>query len=216
MIKALEFTLAVNRCMGCSECPQTVLGEAYKSPKKSFSEEDFRTIVDKMPMDCFAHFSGFNEAMLHPKFADFFEYVGARGLRIYLYTTLVGLNERKAEAVAKSNVEYIRLHLPNKSEFMFDETRWLKLLDLFMATGKPFSPMTLADLDPDFHAELSGRGITVERPQILSRAGNNGWTAPGRPITGPVTCQAARWRMNEVMPSGDVYLDSMDWALKMP
>lgn len=216
MRKAIEITLSVSKCLQCKACPQPALAEAYKSPKRMMSDEDFKTIVDKVPADCEFHYSGFSETMLHPNFAEYFKYTDWKGLRVHLFSTLVGLNERKAEAIAKSNVEYIRIHLPNKSEFIFDETRWLKLLDLFLTTGKPFSAMSLADLDPDFQHELSKRGVTVERPQVLSRAGSLGWHAEGRPLKGPITCQARRHHMNECLPNGDVYICSHDWNLLMP
>jgi radical SAM protein with 4Fe4S-binding SPASM domain len=216
MIKALEMTLAVNNCLSCLHCPQAALGDVYKSDKRRMRLADFYTIVDKIPKDCQLHFSGFNEAMMHPDFSEMLLFASKSDLEIHLFTTLVGLNHEKAGAILNSDIASIRLHLPNGVEFKYDIQKWLKLLDMFLDTGKSFTAMSLHEIEPALENALMERGIAVENPQVLSRAGNLGWVAANKPITGPVTCQAQRWHMNECMPTGDVYLCSMDWGLKMP
>lgn len=212
----MEFSLMIGKCLGCLYCPQTALGNAYKSDKRTFSIGDFRIVLDKLPHDCQVHFSGMYENLLHPQFDEFLDYAVSKGFKPFLFTTLVGLNAKKLDAIKRATFSQIRLHCPNKTEFVYDNVKWLALLDLFLTAGKGFTAMSLYPLEPVLQAEMDARKITVELPTILSRGGNLGWVSAGRPIKGAVTCQAQRWHLNECLPNGDVVLCCHDWGLTMP
>lgn len=206
MNKTLEFTLTVNGCLGCKMCPQQKLGRAYTDPKKKMVWDDFKTILDKLPIDCRVDFSGYSEPFLNPVAPDFISEAVFRGFKVHLFTTLVGLTEIGAEKLSKARPEYVRLHAPDLKEFTYDTAKWLKQFKMFQEKSRlPFTVMAMSDVDHEISKAVMDSGHVIEYPTMLSRAGNLGWVAPHRPITGRVNCAMSRYHSNVVLPNGDVW-----------
>jgi radical SAM protein with 4Fe4S-binding SPASM domain len=181
------------------------------------SRGDFDTILSKLPQDCEAHFSGFSEPFLHRDAAEMMALAASLGHEVHLYTTLMGLNARQAEHLAKAKLACVRLHVPDTVGLKVRTDIWLRQLDLFLTTGHPFTCMAMGPLDPQLQFVLSNRGINVELPEMLSRAGNL-WQPPHtRVVAGqPMRCTMSRWHSNVVLPNGDVYGCCMDYGLTVP
>lgn len=215
MTKALEFTLQVNRCLGCSMCPQDKLGAAYTSPKTRMTIQDFDTMLNKVPKDVQIHPSGFSEPFLHPNACDMIGSAIVKGYQVWVYSTLVGLKPGCIDVLSVYKPHFWRVHVPDGKQFVFNEEKWIEQHELFLLAKIHATYMAMAEPSEFIKRHFALKGIPVELPDMLSRAGNL-WTPKKRPIEGPITCEARRWHMNVCLPNGDVVLCSMDYSLKMP
>jgi radical SAM protein with 4Fe4S-binding SPASM domain len=212
VIRSLEFTFSISGCLDCVYCPQSKLNAQYKSEKRRFTFEDFYKVLGKLPADVRVDASGYSEPFLNPIAALCMRTGGDAGREVYLYSTLVGLTDNQAFHLKHTKLAYVRLHLPDTVGLKISTGAWLRYFDRFLATGHPFSAMAMGPLAPDLAEEMNRRGIQVELPEMINRAGN-AWQ--DRHIAGPVTCNAERWHQNVILPNGDVYLCCCDYGLQM-
>lgn len=204
-MKAIEFTLTISPCMNCSMCPQDKLAAAYQGTQRVMTMANFMTILDKLPLDVVADFSGFSEPFLNPLAVEMMRRATDKGHQVRLFTTLSGFQKAQVETLALVPLNYVRLHVPDATGFKMNTDRWLERYELFKATGHKYSAMCMTDaVDPLIEQALNRDGVKVERPTMLSRAGNLGWVEPNLPLVGPITCNASRWFQNVVLPNGAV------------
>ena len=213
---SIEFTLLVNNCLGCTICPQDKLGDAYTSKTRRMSPEDFVTILGKLPLAVRIDFSGFNEPYLHPACATFIIMAITRGFKVHVYSTLMGMREKQAKHLAVHEPEYFRVHVPDRTHLRINDDLWIRQHEIFLASGIHGSYMAM-DYPTDKVREylLDKKGIEVELPTMISRAGNLEFMRPEKK-TGPIRCAAERWHSNVVLPNGDVVACCMDWSLTLP
>lgn len=212
-MKTIEMTLTVSGCLGCEFCPQQKLGRAYTDAKKKMSWGDFSAILEKLSLDTQIHFSGYSESLLHPLAPDFIAESVWRGFQTHWYTTLVPLSVLGARKLSGLKLEYIRIHVPDRKAFTYDDHKWIAHHELFLSAKLPATYMAMDELTPKVKAYLDALGIKVELPTMLSRAGNL-WDRPK--IEGHIHCAMNRWHSNTILPNGDAYLCCMDFGLTAP
>jgi radical SAM protein with 4Fe4S-binding SPASM domain len=214
MIRAIEFTLSVSNCLSCHFCPQDKLAGAYNSDVKKMTLSDFITIVHKLPDDVELDFSGFSEPFLNPLCGQMIFHASQQGRKINLYTTLMGLSESQSDLLKQSKIEYIRIHVPDNKGLLIKNEPWLRQFNLFLTTKLPFTAMAMGEIDNTLAVILDKRGVKVEIPTMINRAGNLDWLDAGRPISGGVTCAAERYHQNVVLPDGTVAGCCCDYSIE--
>ena len=89
----LEITtsIPVKGCaVDCVFCPQRLLVERYKG-NKSLTFEDYKKIIDKLPLEVRITFAGFTEPWLHRECTDMLLYAYDKGHDIAAFTTGIGM-----------------------------------------------------------------------------------------------------------------------------
>lgn len=203
-MSAIEFTLSISNCLSCHFCPQDKLGAAYKSDKRTMTVEDFKTILNKLPMDCQVDFSGFSECFLNPNACKMIELAAKSGRKFVIYSTLVGLKPCCVEVLKHYPPAVFRVHVPDGEALKFPEQRWVKQHEMFLATGIKATYMAMATPTEPIRRYLAIKGIPLELPDMLSRGGNLAHIKTHE-INGPIRCTMNRWFNNVVLPNGDVY-----------
>lgn len=211
----LEFTLRVNNCLGCHVCPQDKLGAAYKSDVRVMSPETFVTILGKLPLAVRLDFSGFNEPYLHPNCHSFIIMALTRGNPVHVYSTLIGMRANQAKDLAVHEPQFFRVHVPDQKHLLLNDNLWIRQHELFLTSGIKGSYMAMEQLTPKVAEHLKNKGIEVELPHMISRAGNLEFMRPEKKL-GPIRCFANRWHCNVVLPNGDIVGCCMDWSLTLP
>lgn len=213
-MSAIEFTLSISNCLSCHFCPQDKLGAAYKSDKRVMTVEDFKTILDKLPMDCQVDFSGFSECFLNPNACKMIELAAKSGRKFVIYSTLVGLKPCCVEVLKHYPPSVFRVHVPDGEALKLPEQQWVKQHEMFLATGIKASYMAMREPSESMRLYLAIKDIVVDLPDMLSRGGNLAHI-PVREISGPMRCTMNRWHNNVVLPNGDVYGCCMDYTLSV-
>lgn len=175
----------------------------------------FNTVIDKLPKDVQIHFSGFSEPFLNPQCGSMIRNARSAGFRVHLYTTLMGMTEAQAELIRDCHIDVIRLHVPDGKHLKIVKELWLRQLNVFLSLGKSFTAMAMGSIqDRELAAILERKGIKVELPEMLSRAGNLWNPNPnGRKFK---ACSMNRWHSNIILPNGDVVGDCHDYGLTVP
>ena len=135
----LEFNLNMGCSLNCIYCPQEKIlktyGERYDGKKRHMTFEEFKKIVDRHLNPCaIVAFSGMSEPFENSDFVHMAEYASESGYRIFLNTSLMGMNNEKFERLKGVEIESIILHIPdreNHSKFKITN-EYLDLLDKFI------------------------------------------------------------------------------------
>tara|TARA_R110000851_G_scaffold212170_8_gene364857 strand:- start:3185 stop:4873 length:1689 start_codon:yes stop_codon:yes gene_type:complete len=101
----LEVTvnIAKNGCaVACIVCPQEKLSTKYnlypdKDRVRDLSFEDFKKVIDKVPLTTRIDFSGYTEPYLNKDCSNMIKYVHDKGHTVSVYTTLVGAEEKDVD-----------------------------------------------------------------------------------------------------------------------
>ena len=226
-LSMLEFNLNIGCSLNCTYCPQDKLINTYcekYGKKKHLSYTEFQKIVDRQLNPCAViSFSGMSEPFENPDFVPMAEYAFEHGFRIFLNTTLMGMNEEKFLRISKVNFERIFLHIPDeKKNSKFQITKeYLDLLDRFIKrfrniiggyschSDKEDSRITniISQFDIEMRAgtdNLNDRGGTLE---ILNQ---------GFQHSGALICTAGETSVfaHVVMPNGEMALCCNDYKLE--
>jgi radical SAM protein with 4Fe4S-binding SPASM domain len=213
-MSSLEFTLNISDCLGCGFCPQEKLGRAYHSEKRAMTVEDFKTILDKLPMDCQVDFSGFSECFLNPDVCKMIELAARSGRRFVIYSTLVNFRKCCVDVLKAYPPNVFRVHVPDGEALKFPEERWVEYHELFLMSRVGASYMAMRQPSDFIKRYLAIKNIPLEIPTMLSRGGNLEHVAV-REINGPIKCTMNRWHNNVVLPNGDVYGCCMNYDLSV-
>lgn len=210
----------------CSYCPQTAIGRAYKRRQgpKDMTLDTFETCLKKLPPDVVINFTGFYEPFLNQDCTQMIHLAVARGHRVRLSTTVMGLTAD--QVVQLRGVPFIKfaVHLPDArglTRIRTDDT-YMAALDALLEGGISGLGFHVhvgengpEPIEPAVQARLDAAGIAPENRWLITRAGNidiAGRKTPGR-IEGRLKL-CPRLRHNVLMPNGDVALCCMDWRLK--
>jgi radical SAM protein with 4Fe4S-binding SPASM domain len=213
-VSALEFTLNISNCLGCGFCPQEKLGNAYHSEKRTMTVEDFKTILDTLPMDCQVDFSGFSECFLNPDACKMIELAAVSGRRFVVYTTLVGIKPCCVEVLKAHHPNVLRVHVPDGKALTFPEDKWVEFHERFLLSRVPATYMSMAEPSDFIKRYLAIKGIPLELPEMINRGGNLEHIAK-KNIDGPMRCTMNRWHQNVALPNGDVYGCCQDYSLSV-
>ena len=103
----------------CNYCPQDSLRDAYGDDVKYMSLADFKTIVDKLPLNVRLDFSGQAEPWVNPECTDMFEYAMQKGFRTAIFTTLYNWDEATVHRMGKllfnyaRQIDIVKIHFPD-------------------------------------------------------------------------------------------------------
>jgi hypothetical protein len=201
----LEITTVAGCRVGCQVCPQGTFLRAYRG-ERALALDRFKQCVDKVPDWVQIDFSGFAEPWLNYQCSDMLEYA-ARGHRVYVYTTLVGMSENDARRLDAVAPKHLGIHIRDKDDRSPIHEANLYLIKLlhpseFISHGPPH-PAVVPYLTP---------GVPVANCRLNSRAGKV-WAGEYR--TGPLRCSSTRrHRHNVMLPDGTVVLCCMDYGMQ--
>ena len=227
-IVVMEVTTTVGCPIDCKYCPQSNLLEAYKSPVRVLTLEDFKRYLDKLPRGISISFAGFAEPFLNPQCAEMILYAHINGFQVSLYTTLMGMSTRDWETIRNIEFRHFDLHFPdtlNASKIPVSDP-YLKLLERviierrrwcstdFGAAHGPLHPKVKALLGkyPAWHHV----GISPPSLPVHDRAGlvMDPPEMPHRYFPGKVRCMNNEMLdRNVLLPDGSVTLCCMDFGL---
>lgn len=211
----LEITTKIGCKLACKFCPQKTLVTNYTDKNVTlFKLDNFYKILETVPTTIDIHFSGFSEPFLNSDMPDMLEFVYKKGHKIFLYSTLVGLDQRGVEALKKYTPTFTRIHIADEKAMRVEDDKWIFYHELFLQTNIVGSYMAMGNVTEKIQNYLNSKGIFYEIPVMISRGGN--LDLQTHYIDGPSICSMDRWHQNVVLPNGDVYACCMDYGLTMP
>jgi hypothetical protein len=201
------------------------------------SLDDFKTVVDKLPLDVRLDFSGQAEPWTNPVCTDMFEYAMQKGFKAAIFTTLYNWDEdtvhRMGDLVMKyaSQIEIFKIHFPDEAGNMKGwkyseawEYAYIGMRTIVQAAGVYYEAMTMSD-DGVHPAIRHLPGVGVSHSWSIAahdRAGTlDTDKVKEQPVkfglkhTGPVKCsKTANYNQNVLLPTGEIGLCCMDYAMK--
>ena len=115
----LEITPLIGCSNVCEYCPQTTLIKQYRekcSDDKEMSLEQFKKYISTIPTDVDIHFTGYVEPLLAKDAPEMIEHAYAKGHRVMLNTTLMGMTPELWDRFSKNIVfKDVHIHLPSGS-----------------------------------------------------------------------------------------------------
>jgi len=212
----LEITPKIGCSISCAYCPQDKLIAAYSKRSNIFelTFDNFKTCLDKVPLNVDVIFSGMCEPFLNPDCSKMVLYAHERGHKVGVDTTLAGMNLSDIEIMEKIPFRYFGVHLPSKEakEQIKVDNNYLTLLDKISKSR--------IKIFYKFHGSLP-------HPQVKSIVGNIHWapivTRSGnlkrenrlypKRKKGVIGCRRNLcW--NVLLPNGDVLLCSSDYGVQ--
>lgn len=227
-MSAIEITTVINCRVQCQYCPQTKLVSAYTKKSKTYymSLADFKTCIDKIPLNMEIWFSGFGEPWLNPECTQMILYAHQRGHKIIVCTTLVGMKASDIALIESVPFQLFCVHLPSEeeNEKILAYNEYLEVLDVLLKSkiklkylfrGKAIHPKVKSLINKSIYGFLWYQLVK----RLLSslphtRAGNIEITDKPKPRRrrGVIGCR--RQGQFVLLPNGDVVLCCMDYGLK--
>jgi len=224
----IDITTRIGCSVNCKYCPQDVfLRQYYKGDRNRESFMSVDTLVrciEHMPDNSSFQFAGFVEPFLNPDCVELIRKVCEMGRIVNLYTTLVGLDERKLREVMELPIDFITLHVADEKGYAKIPVteEYYAMLELIInhkrKDGSPFVGMCNAQAQPDQRVAKICGGNYIISSSLLDRAGNlDGEGLIGKSITtGKITCGVcgSGLNKNELLPDGTLLLCCMDYGMK--
>lgn len=210
MIKTLEISVVSKCAVNCSFCAQDVLAVAYGQGEKTLTLANYIATLEKLPKDVRICFAGYVEPFLNPQTPEMIAHAIDAGFHeVQLFSTLIGLREAGVKILASHRPNYNRIHVPDQVAMRIPDATWIRQHEIWRQTGIPCSYMSMGELTPGVNEYLTGLGVTVDKPTMLSRSGNV-WKV--EPKVGRVICAMNRYHENVLLPNGEVYGCCMTYA----
>lgn len=213
----LEISTRIGCSVNCKHCPQSLLCGKYKGVKE-MALDDFKKIVDKVPLRIAIVFSGFCEPFLNKDCVEMIEYAHKRGHQIWLYTTLVGLDRDKWDRIKEIPFAIFNVHLPDKNEYanipvnedyfeLLDEIIKNKANEMIFSSQDEIEPSVLEHI-PDgskWAKKLHDRAGNLTGDEVTHK----------ERVKGKIYCgkEGRKLENSVVLPNGDVVLCCMDFGL---
>ncbi len=229
--KVLEVSTIMGCTVNCRFCPQDVLLKTYyekdKKRQRVMTLDDFRVILDHTPSDCIIDFSGMTEPFNNPDCLEMIRMACDAGRKVYLFTTLAGVDEETVDELLKLPIYYVTLHVADKCGYAYiptTETYYRNVEKVVSATkkdGSPFIDFINAQTDPDERVAEIVRGRYEVMRSVQNRAGNvtvdgaqhrEHVIEPGEKIK---CCFCGDDLSNSlVLPDGTLLICNMDYGMK--
>lgn len=125
-----EISTRIGCRLNCRFCPQQKIISNYLSDVSRpslMSFETFTKCLNKIPTTETIVFSGMAEPWLNPDCTRMMNFAHAKGHKLNIFTTLVGMTIEDYEALKKTSPELLCLHIPDKdgnAKFPDDENFW--------------------------------------------------------------------------------------------
>lgn len=215
----LEITTVIGCRVACSYCPQKTLVNRYRerpTHEHAMSLEMFQRCLEKVPVQVDIIFAGMAEPWLNKACTDMLVHAHAKGHRVAVYTTTLGMTPDDVERIRQVPVYEFCIHLPDGDGQMNLEStpEFIDVLKLCINRIPNVGFALHGSLHPAVKAAL-GRDQPDGSGALISRAGN----LPDRSIlrkTGKLMCSACGPKIdhNVLLPNGDVALCCMVYDLK--
>lgn len=227
----IEISTVMGCAVNCEFCPQNVLLSKYyaadKNRQRVMTLDNFRMIMYHTPSDCIIDFSGMTEPFLNPHCIDMIRIACELGRKVYLFTTLYGVDEKTIDELIALPVYYMTLHVADNLGYAKIPTTEVyyrnieKIIKAKKLDGRPYVDFVNAQTDPDERvAQICGKEYEIMR-SVQNRAGNlqdsrvqfrKEPIKPGNKIT----CCFAQGNLlnNVVLPDGTLVLCNMDYGMK--
>ena len=196
----------------CNCCPWEVFRDAsarLRMPRMLLG--DFKRFLSSIPKHVLIDFSGFGESLTNPQTPDMVLWAYRQGYRVQIFTTLVGLTRQGAEKLAQARLEKFMVHLPDKTNFLYDVDKWLAQYALL--DGLKFPTLIhggLGDVDEKILTTVRKRGPVVPI-HITDKTGlsREEWLNQG-----PTKCKFAGERLDQwaIWSNGDVSVCFFDYG----
>ena len=233
----LEITTMIGCPLMCNYCPQDSLRDAYGDDVKYMTLDDFKTIVDRVPVNVRLDFSGQAEPWVNPSCTDMVEYALSRGFTIAIFTTLYNWDEQTVHRMGElllqysSQIEIFKIHFPDDKGNMRGwrpseewDYAYIGMRTILQNGGIHYEAMTMSDhgVHPAIQ-HLPGVGVSHGWAAVAhDRAG----TLPmdqvkDQPIKfsprhqQPIKCSKTDlYNQGVLLPNGEVLLCCMDYDKK--
>lgn len=227
-MSAIEITTVISCKVQCRYCPQTKLVSAYTKKSKTYytSLADFKTCIDKIPLNVEIWFSGFGEPWLNPECTQMILYAHQRGHKIVVCTTLVGMKASDIALMEHVPFQLFCVHLPSgeESEKILAYKEYLEVLEALLESKIKLKYLFREEtLHPKVKSLITKRingflwyqlykRLSFSLPN--TRAGNIEIKDKSQPRRrrGVIACR--RLGQFVLLPNGDVVLCCMDYGLK--
>ena len=191
-----EITTNIGCPINCFKfCPQEVLIKRYKGVRM-MSLEVFKACLKDVPAGVGLIFSGFSEPFVNPDCLNMVKYAYAKGHKIVMNTTAVGMTKETVEELIKMKYYSFSIHLPYKNVTHIDITPAYAVNVLTLANEIPNVSFSLMnELFISNNRENVTRGI-LPRPKPVRR------------------CEKLTTFQGVILPNADVYPCCMDFGLQ--
>lgn len=225
-LPVLEITPKAGCKVHCHFCPQDLFLHQYSHPGQSMEMpfDVFKACLDKTPVELMVDFSGFVEPFLAQDAVHMMQYAVETGHPVRLFTTLVGLDRTKFDAIRQLPFHFVMLHLPDAKGYANIERTdaYYNLLSYIMTCKKADGSYFINEANcqdvPDERAyNLVKDKVSKVTWSLIDRAGNLGdeQLESKKQAQGPLYCQRALdLNHNVLLPNGDVVLCCMDFGMK--
>jgi len=229
--KTLEVSTIMGCTVNCRYCPQDVLLKKYyendKKRQRVMTIDNFEVILKNTPQDCIIDFSGMTEPFNNPDCLTMIKMACEAKRKVYLFTTLAGVDERTVDELIELPIYYMTLHVADNKGYAFiptTETYYRnveKVLSAKKADGTPFVDFLNAQTDPDERVAQLAKGKYEIMRSVQNRAGNvkdetaqhrNEIIGPGKKIK---CCFCGDDLSNSlVLPDGTLLICNMDYGMQ--
>lgn len=225
---SIEVTTVVGCKVNCKHCPQSVLLNKYYENNKNrisvMSMQTFEKCLDFFPQEYDLSFGGMSEPFLNGMFMDMLRLACQKNRKIFLYTTLVGINPSDVEEILSLPIQFVVLHVADKygyANIKMDESYYNCLEKFIYAKkkdGAPFVNMCNAQAEPDERVKKICAGKYEVLTEMTDRAGNlsDEKLIHNKIRSGKIKCGNLGIDMNNnvLLPDGSVLLCCMDYGLQ--
>lgn len=180
--KVLEVSTIMGCTVNCRFCPQDVILKRYyekdRMRQRVMTVENFRVILRHTPKDCIIDFSGMTEPFNNPDCLEMIQMACDAKRKVYLFTTLAGVDEETVDKLLELPVYYVTLHVADKCGYAYiptTETYYRnveKTVNAKKKDGSPFIDFINAQTDPDERVAEIVRGKYEVMRSVQNRAGN--------------------------------------------
>lgn len=211
----MEITTRIGCKNRCSYCPQHILVKTYsKTSNDSIMTFDmFKRCINKIPLKVDIHFTGMCEPWLNEHCTKMLLYAHAKGHKISVSTTLVGMELSDVDLMAPISFKDFAVHLPSHEgyEIINIDENYLQLLKKIL---KSKIGIGLHIHGKAVHPALTSLSTMIKQQTLSSRGGNA--EIPNRvPMSrrrGVLVCN--RLHNNVLLPNGNVVLCCMDYGMR--
>ena len=180
--KVLEISTIMGCTVNCRFCPQDVMLKSYyekdRMRQRVMTVENFSVILRHTPSDCIIDFSGMTEPFNNPDCLEMIQMACEADRKVYLFTTLAGVDEETMDKLLELPVYYVTLHVADKcgyADIPTTETYYRnveKAVSAKKKDGSPFIDFINAQTDPDERVAEIVRGKYEVMRSVQNRAGN--------------------------------------------
>jgi hypothetical protein len=157
----------------CFYCPYELYKNSYTSDIKTLSFDNFKTMIDELPINSTISWAGYNEPFKNQECVDMILYANSKGFLQWCFSSLVGMSISQYQRIKHIQFGYFSVHLPdNKGKTQIPITQ--KYLDTlkYIVNNPPSGYFILHHHDGDLHDSI--KDIVTASSLLIphDRAGN--------------------------------------------